>query len=191
METTPKKLSIHETSTNTTPSVSKSSCKTEPMSASLKERLKRTRRTFKSPLSVVKRLKIEDDDHAQTSQAYSNVTEDTDINQCETREQTDCLNNTEHHLRHQCEVLRKEVKQKTETLRRLKMVKMYRKKNDPIQLQRLIEKWRCCAQSVLYELQNELPTEGEKVSLAHLIDNLGLDDKILHFNRIEEDFTDT
>lgn len=98
------------------------------MSASLKERLKRTRRTFKSPLSVVKRLKIEDDNHAQTSQAYSNVTEDTDINQYETREQTDCLHNTEHDLRHQCEVLRKEVKQKIETLRRLKMVKMYRKK---------------------------------------------------------------
>lgn len=29
METTPKKRTIHETSTNTTPSVSKSSCKTE------------------------------------------------------------------------------------------------------------------------------------------------------------------
>ncbi|KAI7805331.1 swi5-dependent recombination DNA repair protein 1 homolog [Triplophysa rosa] len=191
METTPKKLSIHETTTNTTPSVAKSSCKTEPMSASLKERLKRTRRTFRSPLSVVKRLKIEDDNHAQTPQAYSNVTEDTDINEYETREQTDCLHNTEHDLSHQCEELRKEVKQKAETLRRLKMVKMYRKKNDLTQLQRLIEKWRCCAQSVLYELQNELPTEGEKVSLAHLIDNLGLDDKILHFNRTEEDFTDT
>lgn len=98
------------------------------MSASLKERLKRTRRTFRSPLSVVKRLKIEDDDQAQTSQAHSNVTEDTDINQNDTREQRDCLHDAEHDLIHQCEELRKEVKRKTETLRRLQMVKMYRKK---------------------------------------------------------------
>lgn len=100
----------------------------QPMSASLKERLKRTRRTFRSPLSVVKRLKIEDDNEAQTSHTYSNVTEDTDINQNDTREQKDCQHNTEHDLIHQCEELRKEVKQKAETLRRLKMVKMYRTK---------------------------------------------------------------
>lgn len=190
METTPTKRTIHETTTNT---IQSGSSKTEPMSASLKERLKRTRRTFRSPRSVVKRLKIEDDHQAQTSQAegiYSNVTEDTDINQNDTREQRDCHHNTEQDLIHQCEELRKEVKQKAETLRRLKMVKMYRKKNDLTQLQRLIGKWRCCAQSVLYELQNELPTEGKK-SLSQLIDNFGLDEKIMHFNRTEDDFTDT
>ncbi|XP_055026579.2 swi5-dependent recombination DNA repair protein 1 homolog [Misgurnus anguillicaudatus] len=199
METTPIKQTIHETNItpNTTRSLSSSSSKAEPMSASLKARLKRTRRTFTSPISVVKRLKIEDDIQPQTSQpedTYHNVTDDreneTDINQNDMREQRDCEHNTEHDLIQQCEELKKQVKQKSETLRRLKMVKMYRKKNDLTQLQTLIEKWRSCAQSVLYELQNELTTEGQKMSLSQLIDNLGLDDKILHFDRTEEDFTD-
>nr|XP_055026579.1 swi5-dependent recombination DNA repair protein 1 homolog [Misgurnus anguillicaudatus] len=200
METTPIKQTIHETNItpNTTRSLSSSSSKAEPMSASLKARLKRTRRTFTSPISVVKRLKIEDDIQPQTSQpedTYHNVTDDreneTDINQNDMREQRDCEHNTEHDLIQQCEELKKQVKQKSETLRRLKMVKMYRKKNDLTQLQTLIEKWRSCAQSVLYELQNELTTEGQKMSLSQLIDNLGLDDKILHFDRTEEDFTHT
>ncbi|XP_065152841.1 swi5-dependent recombination DNA repair protein 1 homolog [Paramisgurnus dabryanus] len=200
METTPIKQTIHETNVtpNTTRSLSSSSSKSEPMSASLKARLKRTRRTFTSPISVVKRLKIEDDIQPQTSQpedTYHNVTDDreneTDINQNDMREQRDCEHNTEHDLIQQCEELKKQVKQKSETLRRLKMVKMYRKKNDLTQLQTLIEKWRSCAQSVLYELQNELTTEGQKLSLSQLIDNLGLDDKILHFDRTEEDFTGT
>lgn len=55
----------------------------------------------------------------------------------------------------------------------------------------LIDKWRSCSQSVLYELQRELPTEGKQTSLSQLIDNFGLDDKLLHFDRTEEEFTDT
>jgi len=55
----------------------------------------------------------------------------------------------------------------------------------------LIDKWRSCAQSVLYDLQSELPTEGKQTSLSQLIDNFGLDDKLLHFDRTEEEFTDT
>ncbi len=43
---------------------------------------------------------------------------------------------------------------------------------------------------MLCELQSELPSEEKQVSLSQFIDSLGLDDKILHFDRTEEDFTD-
>ncbi|XP_051508040.1 swi5-dependent recombination DNA repair protein 1 homolog [Myxocyprinus asiaticus] len=202
METTPIKLTtVDETTPNTALSSSRRSSTVKPMSASLRERLKRSRHSFRSPQSVVKRLKIEDDNQPQTSRAEDtdqNVTDsrmnETDVNQNEMREKRDCSNHTAEHVEdliQLCEELKKEVKEKSETLRRLKMVKMYRTKNDLTQLQRLIEKWRSCAQSVLYELQSELSTEGKKISLSQLMDSFGLDDNILHFDRTEEDFTDT
>ncbi|XP_051946466.1 swi5-dependent recombination DNA repair protein 1 homolog [Xyrauchen texanus] len=202
METTPIKLTpVDETTPNTALSSSRRSSAVKPMSASLRERLKRSRHSFSSPQSVVKRLKIEDDKQPQTSGAEDtnqNVTDnkmnETDVNQNEMRETRDCSNHTAEpveDLIQLCEELKKEVKEKSETLRRLKMVKMYRTKNDLTQLQRLIEKWRSCAQSVLYELQSKLSTEGKKISLSQLMDSFGLDDNILHFDRTEEDFTDT
>lgn len=61
--------------------------------------------------------------------------------------------------------------------------------NDLTQLQTLIDKWRSCAQSALYELQSDVSLDGGKASLCDLIDLFGLDDGILHFDRTEEDFT--
>uniref|UniRef100_A0AAY4E0P5 Swi5-dependent recombination DNA repair protein 1 homolog n=1 Tax=Denticeps clupeoides TaxID=299321 RepID=A0AAY4E0P5_9TELE len=83
-----------------------------------------------------------------------------------------------------------EVKYKTENLRRLKMVQMYRKKNDLRQLKDLIIKWRHCAQEALYDLQTALPSDGHKVSLSHFVDLYGLDEHVLHFDRTEDSFTD-
>ncbi|XP_016313436.1 swi5-dependent recombination DNA repair protein 1 homolog [Sinocyclocheilus anshuiensis] len=194
MEITPIKLTpANENTPNTSQTSSSSrSSANKPMSSSLKEKLKRSRHSFRSPLSMVKRLKIEDDSQPQTSQPGDRET-DTDVHR-NMREQRDCSHHTaepaQKHLIQQCEELRKAVKEKSETLRRLKMAKMYRTKNDLTQLQRLIDKWRSCAQSVLCELQSEIPSEGKQVSLSQLIGSLGLDDKILHFDRTEEDFTD-
>lgn len=108
----------------------------QSMSSSLREKLKRSRHSFRSPLSVVKRLKIEDENQPQTSQLEDtnlSVTDDrdpdTDVNQNDMREQRDCSHHTaQKDLIQQCEELRKAVKEKSETLRRLKMVRMYRKK---------------------------------------------------------------
>lgn len=108
----------------------------QSMSASLREKLKRTRHSFRSPLSVVKRLKIEDDTQPQTSQPgdskYSVIDEretDTDVNRNDMKEQRDCSHHTaETDSIQQCEELRKAVKERSETLRRLKMAKMYRRK---------------------------------------------------------------
>lgn len=106
------------------------------MSASLREKLKRARHSFRSPLSVVKRLKIEDDIQPQTSQpgdTKHSVTDeretDTDVNRNDMKEQRDCSHYTAEtdSIQH-CEELRNAVKERSETLRRLKMAKMYRKK---------------------------------------------------------------
>ncbi|KAK2824394.1 hypothetical protein Q5P01_021569 [Channa striata] len=175
-------------------------------SSSLKERLKRSRRSFTSPYSVAKRLcvdDLEDDgqqvsaDHRETVNNLPFITHSVDVNRNELSlgserfsgtipEPTDNHSKNFAQLRDQ---LRKEVKDKMETLRRLKMVKMYRSKNDLTQLQTLIDKWRSCAQSALYELQSDVPIDGQKASLSELIDLFGLDDTILHFDRTEEDFT--
>lgn len=106
------------------------------MSASLREKLKRARHSFRSPLSVVKRLKIEDDTQPQTSQpgdTKHSVTDeretDPDVNRNDMKEQRDCSHYTAEtdSIQH-CEELRNAVKERSETLRRLKMAKMYRKK---------------------------------------------------------------
>ncbi|KAK7904787.1 hypothetical protein WMY93_017394 [Mugilogobius chulae] len=176
----------------------------QTLSASLRERLKRTRRSFTSPFSVAKRLCVDEEDEAQPQQVTATSPEETlnnppvirhnvDMNRTElglsnggcTRPDSEpCLNLTQ-----QLDQLKREVKDKTETLRRLKMVKMYRSKNNLTQLQSLIDKWRSCAQAALYELQAEVTQDGKKASLSELIDLFGLEDSILHFDRTEEDFT--
>ncbi|XP_008285024.1 swi5-dependent recombination DNA repair protein 1 homolog [Stegastes partitus] len=169
------------------------------LSASLKERLKRSRRSFTSPLSVAKRLCVDDEeedgrqvsaDSRETVNNLSIITHDVDVNRNEARSGSERFSGpvpepTEDFVQQ----LRKEVKDKKETLRRLKMVKMYRSKNDLTQLQSLIDKWRSCAQAALYELQSEVPIDGRKADLSELIDLFGLDGGILHFDRTEEDFT--
>ncbi|XP_038614210.1 swi5-dependent recombination DNA repair protein 1 homolog [Tachyglossus aculeatus] len=87
--------------------------------------------------------------------------------------------------------LEKQVQEKEELLRRLKLVKMYRSKNNLSQLKSLITKWRSSSQLLLYELQSALSMDGRKLSLAQLIDNCGLEDKLLHYNRTEEEFTES
>lgn len=63
--------------------------------------------------------------------------------------------------------------------------------NNPDELQSLIAKWRSSSQAMLYELQSTLSTDGKKLRLSQLIDSFGLDDQLLHYNRTEDDFTDT
>ncbi|XP_072827928.1 swi5-dependent recombination DNA repair protein 1 homolog isoform X1 [Vicugna pacos] len=82
----------------------------------------------------------------------------------------------------------KQIQEKEDLLRRLKLVKMYRSKNDLSQLQLLIKKWRSCSQLLLCELQSAMSEENKKLSLTQLIDHYGLDDKLLHYNRNEEEF---
>lgn len=110
------------------------------LSASLRERLKRSRRSFTSPLSVAKRLCVDEDDCAQqvtatTEETINNpavIMHNVDQNRDVLRSSSDsCAGPTcdqSSDLILQQDHLRREVKDKAETLRRLKLVKMYRSK---------------------------------------------------------------
>ncbi|XP_005727530.1 swi5-dependent recombination DNA repair protein 1 homolog [Pundamilia nyererei] len=207
MEITPKAAKLQRDCCSPCSSVESSPCdykeKHQPkLSASLRERLKRSRRSFISPLSVAKRLCVDDEENGQQVSADSQqpvnnppvVLSSVDVNRNGEREGSKTLSgpapkSTQYPSGDFAQRLRKEVKDKTETLRRLKMVKMYRSKNDLTHLQTLIDKWRHCAQAALYELQSEVPIDGRKASLSELIDLFNLDDSILHFDRTEDDFT--
>uniref|UniRef100_A0A8C5NG40 Swi5-dependent recombination DNA repair protein 1 homolog n=1 Tax=Gouania willdenowi TaxID=441366 RepID=A0A8C5NG40_GOUWI len=163
------------------------------LSAALKERLKRTRRSFVSPVSVAKRLCVDDTEErvgkrglADSQQQQQHVNNPL-MDRMEAGE--NCAGTTYRSPEDDVQPLRREVKDRTEKLRRLKMVKMYRSKNDLKQLQTLVDKWRTCAQAALVELQLEVLIDGRQAHLSELMDHFGLDDNILHFDRTREDFT--
>ncbi|XP_041644782.1 swi5-dependent recombination DNA repair protein 1 homolog isoform X2 [Cheilinus undulatus] len=212
MEITPKAAKLKSVYPSPCDSVesSPSECNEEKqhqkLSSSLKERLKRTRRSFTSPFSVAKRLCVDEEeedgrqvstDSLKTVNNSPQIIPSVDVNRNEVRTGSETFSGPipepapppSKDFAQQRDQLRKEVKDKMETLRRLKMVQMYRSKNDLTQLQTLIDKWRSCAQAALCELQSEVPVDGRKASLSELVDLFGLDDGILHFDRIEEDFT--
>ncbi|XP_021466888.2 swi5-dependent recombination DNA repair protein 1 homolog [Oncorhynchus mykiss] len=215
METTPKTTKskpVYGTPCYLKSSPCESSSVQKPkqqMSYSLKERLKRSKRSFTSPVSVAKRLNIDDDQLPSTADketehgAKTDRLKNIDMNrneitpsECpETRRagvpgpMSESAQPTHIDLLQLRDQLKREVKERTERLRRLKMAKMYRSKNDLTQLRVLIDKWRSCSQAALYELQSDLPIDGRKASISQLIDLFGVEDSILHFNRTEEDFT--
>ncbi|XP_078079120.1 swi5-dependent recombination DNA repair protein 1 homolog [Mustelus asterias] len=219
-----------------TPSPSNIAAKT-PMSANLRERLRKTRRSFNSPFIVPKRLKIE-----CQSEGGGSTNPDTNIGNSHSPGEACCVragvttgteslcnkvvkgqpetSTTGECQRFHCtaaqtirtpamspssnsfpattepqqlleekERLQSKVREKEEVLRRLKMVQMYRAKNNLAELGSLIEKWRKSSQSLLYELQVALSTDI-KPTLTQLIDSLAVEDKLLHYNRLEEDFID-
>ncbi|XP_070833711.1 swi5-dependent recombination DNA repair protein 1 homolog [Chaetodon trifascialis] len=208
MEITPKaaKLKVYSScnSVESSPCEYKEETHHQKLSSSLRERLKRSRRSFTSPVSVAKRLCVDDDEEEDGQQVSADSQEtvnnppliipSVDVNRNEARSGSERFSGPIPEATHPpsedfAQQLRKEVKDKMETLRRLKMVQMYRSKNDLTQLQTLIDKWRSCAQAALYELQSDVPVHGGKASLSELIDLFGLEDGILHFDRTEEDFT--
>nr|XP_056706168.1 swi5-dependent recombination DNA repair protein 1 homolog [Euleptes europaea] len=200
----------------------------QPMSATLRERLKKARRSFNSTLTVAKRLKIsEENDRITYEEMTLSKEEPCSISQYEGKhsekvsDKIMCMksdlqgrelcedeynrlsktgqnsspvlletNCNQSNLLEEKMKLVKQIQEKEELLRRLKLVKMYRSKNNPTELQSLIAKWRGSSQTILYELQSALSTDGKKLSITELIDNFGLDDQLLHYIRTEEDFTD-
>ncbi|XP_072280334.1 swi5-dependent recombination DNA repair protein 1 homolog [Pyxicephalus adspersus] len=176
------------------------------MSSTLRERLKKMRRSFTSPCTVAKRLKIDFEESEIPSQCSSDPSPledlqksshiqtvvppaDTGPSECVLSSSKPATPSTsQQDLLQEKRRLLKRVEEKEEILRRLKMVKLYRSKNDLTELQSLIEKWRKSSQHLLYELQTALSTENKKISLTHLIESYGLDEKLLHYNRTEEDF---
>ncbi|NWR32720.1 SFR1 protein, partial [Tachuris rubrigastra] len=187
------------------------------MSAALRERLRKTRRSFNANFTVAKRLKIdtEEKDCADagtgclpaTSMDCSRLQDGPERNSTahtgfkSPSQESDPSGSVENsdvlpvHLGQQQSLeekarLVKQVQEKEELLRRLKLVKMYRSKNNLCELQALIAKWRSSTQLMLRELQLAFSADGKKVSLTQLIDTFGLEDQLLHYSRTEEDFVD-
>ncbi|XP_044518496.1 swi5-dependent recombination DNA repair protein 1 homolog isoform X2 [Gracilinanus agilis] len=199
------------------------------MSATLRERLKKTRSSFNSCYALAKRLKVDTEENnsttsktatsssdgscsgssencknmekaAEESLYLKDPLKDVDVYRSESLEISSLPDNLpvvsedrntgkKELLEEKMELL-KQVQEKEELLRRLKLTKMYRSKNDLSQLQSLIKKWRNSSQLLLFELQSTLSMENKKLSLTQLIDIYGLEDQLLHYNRIDEEFID-
>ncbi|XP_066931393.1 swi5-dependent recombination DNA repair protein 1 homolog [Clytia hemisphaerica] len=83
-------------------------------------------------------------------------------------------------LKKEKEILKKQVEEKEEMIRKLKMVKMYRNKHNLEELDNLIHKWRDVAQEAsqqLYDAFNEpKPEMGEFLNQLHIQhDMIGFD----------------
>ncbi|KAM6263851.1 swi5-dependent recombination DNA repair protein 1 homolog isoform 2-T3 [Spheniscus humboldti] len=198
----------------------RTSSRKQPLSAALRERLRKTRRSFNANFTVAKQLKIdtEEKDCADADKGSLPKTS-TDCSRLQDGSENLERNGTGHtcfksplqekdlcgsaenshvlqaDLSQQQSLeekvrLVKQVQEKEELLRRLKLVKMYRSKNNLSELQALIVKWRSSTQLMLYELQSAFSADGKKVSLTQLIDTFGLEDQLLHYSRTEEDFVD-
>ncbi|XP_071986581.1 swi5-dependent recombination DNA repair protein 1 homolog [Engystomops pustulosus] len=175
------------------------------MSATLRERLKKCRRSFSSTCTVAKRLKVDGDEsdftapcssNSSLSKDFQNNSEETGsasvlLIPAPTEDKAEALpssrNNHQVMLQEKKKLL-KQIQEKEEHLRRLKMVKLYRSKNNLTELQSLIDKWRESSQLILYEIQRALSAENKKISLTQLIESCGLDEKLLRYNKAEEDF---
>uniref|UniRef100_A0A2C9LHM7 Swi5-dependent recombination DNA repair protein 1 homolog n=1 Tax=Biomphalaria glabrata TaxID=6526 RepID=A0A2C9LHM7_BIOGL len=84
-------------------------------------------------------------------------------------------------------LLEVQLKEKNEILRKLKMVKMYREKNNLSELQILINTWRAVSQRALVDLHQLLP--HPMPSLTELITNMHIDAELIHYNVEDESFT--
>ncbi|XP_064603727.1 swi5-dependent recombination DNA repair protein 1 homolog [Liolophura sinensis] len=82
--------------------------------------------------------------------------------------------------------LQENIEEKQETLRKLKMVKMYRTKNNLDHLDSLISKWRHVSQQALQDLHNKLPEP--KPTMTELVNHLQIDHQLVNFNPDEESF---
>ncbi|XP_032748059.1 swi5-dependent recombination DNA repair protein 1 homolog isoform X1 [Rattus rattus] len=203
------------------PSLHSNSSGKQPMSGTLKERLKKARASSQPFCSVVKRIKVENEENDQTlsepgesskeencSKAQESLenkdnepekesSEDKNTSESKSLDtgsssvlQKDSTEKTIGLLKEEKAKLTRQVQEKEDLLRRLKLVKMYRIKNDVTELEDLIKKWRRCGQRLLCELQSIMSEdEDEKLTLTELIDHYGIDDKLLHYNRSEEEFT--
>ncbi|XP_072178045.1 swi5-dependent recombination DNA repair protein 1 homolog [Diadema setosum] len=83
--------------------------------------------------------------------------------------------------------LQRRVAEKEDICRKLRMVKMYRAKNDLNALQELIDMWREACQSAIVRLYEKHP--DPKPSLGDFISGCRLDKDLINFNDDEETFS--
>ncbi|XP_013412762.1 swi5-dependent recombination DNA repair protein 1 homolog [Lingula anatina] len=82
--------------------------------------------------------------------------------------------------------LQQQIEFKEEQLRRLKMAKLYRSKNDLDKLQGLITKWKHVCQGAIQELRDLAPEP--KPTLTEIVDHFQIDHKLLDYDAEDETF---
>eukprot|EP00794_Sanderia_malayensis_P009754 gene9754-10751_t len=82
--------------------------------------------------------------------------------------------------------LQKQVDSGQEKLRKLKMVQLYRKKNDLANLEDLIQKWKTASQEVIVDLQNNLPEP--RPTISEMLKSFQIDEGLLNYNQENGDF---
>lgn len=81
----------------------------------------------------------------------------------------------------------KTIQEKEDSLRKLKLVKMYRKKNDLTQLQALIDKWRTVSQEAAERLLSKIQLDPQP-TMGQLLSNLQVDKGLIHYSEEDEGF---
>lgn len=90
---------------------------------------------------------------------------------------------------------RARLKEKEETLRKLRLVKMYRTKWEMQGLDTVTNEWLRACQEALVDLREKVrekraqETGGEELTLKTLMDNLGIDTELLQLDEDEDSFT--
>ncbi|XP_056004643.1 swi5-dependent recombination DNA repair protein 1 homolog isoform X2 [Ostrea edulis] len=80
------------------------------------------------------------------------------------------------------------IKDREDTLRKLKLVQFYQHKHDQNKMEELIRKWHQVCQEGLVDLLQLMPEP--KPTLTELIDHLGIDHSMISFNKEDQSFTD-
>ena len=83
--------------------------------------------------------------------------------------------------------LEKQLKDREEKLRKLKLVKMYRTKNNLEELERLTSKWREVAQEAAESLLGS-STHEPRPSMAQMLNYLHIDHDLIRYSAQEESF---
>ncbi|XP_061171323.1 swi5-dependent recombination DNA repair protein 1 homolog [Saccostrea echinata] len=78
------------------------------------------------------------------------------------------------------------IKEREDVLRKLKLVQFYQHKHDLEKMEELIRKWRCVCQEGLVDLLNLMPEP--RPELTELIDHLGIDHKMIGYDKEEQSF---
>ncbi|EDO45407.1 predicted protein [Nematostella vectensis] len=83
--------------------------------------------------------------------------------------------------------LLRQIAEREDKLRKLKMVKMYRTKNDLTDLQKLIDKWRNVSQEAAERLLTKIKKEPSP-KMKELLDQFQIDYKLIGYSEEEEGF---
>lgn len=143
---------------------------------------------------VAKATRCESDDGALSKHIPNKICKSQEVSSSfvthpNKEDKTECNNCDPEHLdtlSGKLHTMEAELKEKQELLRKLKMVKMYREKNDLTELQILIDRWRRVSQTALSDLLQLYPEP--RPQLSDLITHLQIDPELVKFDREEQDF---